>query len=120
MNHLSIKRVVCIISPESLEALRQARPGQLRERVWREIRLSANAEKITISLANVDEEAATGGYCNAREASSSVELAWADLEDLSGLEKRIELEPMLVARHILEMVTHVRNVSTQVHAALAI
>lgn len=120
MNNLNVKRVICIISQASLDALRRDRPGRLRERVWREIRVSATADKITVSLANIDEEAATGGYCNMREAFSSFELTWPELGDVDGIEKRVELEPWLVARHTLEVLNHLKNVSAQVQDALAI
>jgi len=121
MNVLLIKKVFCIVTPEMLASLRsQSTRSQLSARVWREIRISATPEKIKVALSNVDEEAATSGYCNAREACRDFELLWPDLGDTDGLEKRLEFEPMIVARGVLEVLQHLKNVSVQAQESLAI
>jgi hypothetical protein len=129
MNSLNIKKVVCLESDEEINRLREEQrrherssssSSMLRDRLWREITVSATPERIQVHMGNVGEEDAKLGYTNVREACRTFHLTWPDLADVDGLEKLLQFETMVVAKKVMTILAHLREMSTEAHDMLAV
>ncbi len=111
MNRLTSKDWVCLVSDETLAAKRRARlnydpylASLLNESLWRQIELTATADSIKLSLSNVNEEAARGGYCGLQEACLTRTLTWDELQDDELVDRLLAREQVAVYRKVLALV----------------
>lgn len=56
-----------------------------RDYPWRQIEITAVAKRIEVTLMNVNNEAARGGYWSCGHACRDFRLTWVDLNDLDSL-----------------------------------
>lgn len=129
MNNLRIQKVVCLESEEEIARLRDEQrrherfssgSGLLREALWREIVVYATSEHIEVNLGNVDEESARRGTAGARYACRRFKVTWADLADTDGLGQLLRFEVVVVARKVLEVLAHLREMAPKAHEMLSV
>jgi len=129
MNNLRIKKVVCLESEEEIARLREEQRrherfssgyGLLREPLWREIVVYATSEHIEVNLGNVEEEGALRGTAGVRYCCRRFKITWPDLADTDGLEQLLRFEVLVVARKVLEVLTHLREMAPKAHEMLSV
>lgn len=129
MSRLHSKDWVCLLSKTALEAKYAAHreraqrsgrlPGSLPERLWRQIELIATTDGISLSLMNVDAEAAGGGCWSGGEAYVSRRFTWEDLHDVDFVDQMLEREQCAVARRVQAMLLALRSRSQPLRESLA-
>ncbi len=128
MNQLKVKDWVCLVDAAVLEAKQAARrqhalqrrelPGVMLEKLWRQINITATADKVSLELMNVDQEAAQGGYWRGGEACRSAVFTWADLHDVEFVEKLLAREQVVVYHRVMAMLTALRARTASLREAL--
>ena len=118
------KNWVCLVSDEHLSNLKQRRRknrqhGPISEPLWRQIKLVADAEYVTVSLMNVDEEAACGGYWRGGHSCVEHRMMWADLMDKDGLEALFCFEAVRVYNKLNAMFDGLREDMPALRAILS-
>lgn len=129
MNQLKVKDWVCLVDDAVLQAkyaahrARAARdgnlPGAMTEMLWRQIDITATAEGVSLSLMNVDAEAAAGGYWRGGEACVNRKFTWDDLHDVEFVEKMLAREQVVVYHRVMAMLASLRARTAALREALA-
>ena len=114
---------VCLASPQQIQAKRQAQAswdrGYLREPLWRQIAISADAHHVVLRLGNVSEDAASGGYCGCWYNSRTLTLTWDDILDRDGLANLFQYEQVCVFEKVNSMLEIFREHMRALRSALA-
>ena len=126
---LHLKDWVCTISEEELEKRRTAQreraggadwwSGVLRNKLWRQISIVATADTISLSLMNVDAEAAAGGCWSGGEACVDHRFTWDDLFDKEFVERLLCRESVLTFRKVETMLNALKDRVVPLREALA-
>ena len=127
---LNAKDWICLVDDAKLEAKRAAvrkaaqasgcwYDGVMRECLWRQISIVADAERISLSLMNVDAEAAAGGYWRGGEACVDHEFTWEDLFDTEFIGRLLAHEQVCVYQRATVMLEVLKERIVPLREALA-
>lgn len=129
MSHLKVKDWVCLVDDSVLQAKYAARraraarhgelPGAMLEMLWRQIDIVATADGVSLSLMNVDQEAARGGYWRGGEACLTRKFTWDDLHDVEFVEKMLAREQVVVYHRVVAMLATLKARTAALREALA-
>lgn len=124
MLRLQHKEWVCLVSGKELalrhtELQQRDTGGLLRDTLWRQVELIANASGVELHLLNVDERAARGGYCGGGCNVVEHKLTWDDINDREALMQLFRLEPLCVFQTFEKMVDNLRDHMLPLREALA-
>jgi len=119
--YIAHKSWVPLVGKDVLERAKADKPNSvyLRRKLWRQIEVRAELQLITITLMNVDEEAALGGYLSSGEFCREVKLPWNEIEQRDRLEEIFAHEQACVLKELLRVMEHFRAFSRSAREVIA-